>query len=170
MALDITPGSATADSYASLADATARLADLGFDVPPDVELEPALRRATTWLDGAYEARFPGQRTNGRAQARAWPRKNVIDGNGQLILDNIIPIEVMQATIEAARYEVDERGILDLVADPAGIKRKREQVGPLVEETEYATTSAKVRKFVSIDHYLRNVLLDENASTAWVVRA
>jgi hypothetical protein len=110
MAVIVTPGAVDADSYADAATATAYATSRGLAFSGDADaLDAALRRATGWLDSTYRSRFPGQRENGRAQALEWPRKAAYDTAGDLIAVDIIPDEVVSATIEAAVRELATPG-------------------------------------------------------------
>lgn len=108
MALITTPGAANADSYASLADATAYHAANGnasWAAAASGDQETALRRATAWIDATYRGRWQGSRVNGRDQALDWPRYNVTDLGGWPVDYATIPAEVVNATCEAAVREV-----------------------------------------------------------------
>ena len=102
-----------ADSYVSVTDceayATAR--GMTFSASPADDAEAALRRATAWVDGSFRARFPGRRRNGRGQALEWPRIGAEDQEGNAIADNEIPVEIVQATCEAAIRELAAPGAL-----------------------------------------------------------
>lgn len=114
MTLTTTPGATTADSYASLAEALAYHAAKGnaaWAASTDAMREPALRRATTWLDATYRSRWPGVRVNGRTQALDWPRSGVTDGDGWTVDYLTIPAEVNSATCEAALRELASPGSL-----------------------------------------------------------
>lgn len=109
-------GMATADSYASLADASAYAAKQGltFAITGDDEAlaEQALRRATIWLDGAYRSRFGGLRKLRRDQALEWPRIGVVDNEGVAVSPDTVPPEIVKATIEAAVREKADPGSLN----------------------------------------------------------
>lgn len=77
----------------------------------DASKEAALLRASAWLDGAYGFRFPGSKTGGREQERAWPRTEAIDVEGEEIADDEIPREIKHATFEAALRELASPGSL-----------------------------------------------------------
>jgi hypothetical protein len=106
MTLIVTPGAADADSYATLAAAVAYAEARGLAFPGDNEeaSEQALRRATSWIDATYRARFMGQRRYWRKQALEWPRYGVVDASGYPIAFDVIPVEIVRATIEAAVRE------------------------------------------------------------------
>ena len=98
----------------------------------------ALVRASDYIDaryvyqrgGCWASMFPGEKTGGRAQERAWPRTGV-KGVGP----DEVPAEVERATYEAAARELAEPGSLlpDYVASG---QVTREKVGPI--EVSYAT--------------------------------
>lgn len=129
-------GSATAESYVSVADCEAYAAARGltFTASPDAEAQAALRRATAWIDATYRARFPGTKLNGRDQALEWPREDGEDVNGDAIAEDEVPVEIINATCEAAVRELASPGSLspDYVASE---RVKRERVGSL--EVEYS---------------------------------
>jgi len=113
MALVVTPGAANADSYASLATAASYATAVGSTAwaGTDASKEAALRRATSWLDGAYAGRWPGFRVNGRSQSLEWPRVGAYDAEIEWIDSATIPVEVVNATCEAALREILTPGVL-----------------------------------------------------------
>jgi hypothetical protein len=119
-------GMANADSYVSLADANAYATSRGLTFPiagADATLaEQALRRATVWLDAAYRGRFSGYRKNRRAQALEWPRTGALDAlcPPNPIDPDAVPIEIVQATIEAAVREKAAPGSLSPDVTPGKI--------------------------------------------------
>lgn len=106
----------------------------GYDVDelspsPEDTVEVILRRGSVYIDGAYLDRFPGTKTGGRSQIRAWPRTGASDVEGHEIPVSEVPVEIEQATYEAALREYDQPG--SLVPDYVGSDRvKSESVGPL----------------------------------------
>lgn len=119
-------GSSTSESYASLSAASAYAAARGltFAIADDDEplAEQALRRATAWLDATYRGRFPGWRKNRREQALEWPRESAYDAMcpPNLLADDAIPIEIVNATIEAAVREKANPGSLSPDVTPGRI--------------------------------------------------
>jgi hypothetical protein len=108
--------------------------------------QAALIRASAYIDGKYQAQnscgrweslFSGTKTGGRAQALQWPRTGATDNEGNDIPSNEVPIEIEQATYEAALREITLPGSLspDYVASGA-IKRQKVDV----LEIEYQTAS------------------------------
>lgn len=95
-------------------------------------------RGSVWLDATYGGRFPGYKTGRREQEREWPRtgfeeETVMDRNCDLIPADEVPVEILNASYEAALREAASPGSLspDFTAANA---IKREKIGPM--ETEY----------------------------------
>lgn len=150
MALTTTPGSATADSYATLAETDTYHSDRGNTAwaGTDALKEAALRRAVTWLDSTYLVRFPGYRTDDRDQNLEWPRTNAYDIAGELLAVSEIPIEIKRAQMEAALRELVVPGSLspDFVAAGAV---KSESVGPISQEFFASGGSSSVLPVIHI---------------------
>lgn len=141
MTLTVTPGSATADAFVSLADCDAFCTAQGLtgwtslaESPPEPR-EAAIRRATTYLSNAFT--WKGTRTNGRAQALAWPRIDVEDAEGEEVGSDAIPVEIVQACCYVAAAEAATPGVMNPTVDLTA-RVKREKVGPI--ETEYASVA------------------------------
>lgn len=130
-------GAADAESYGSVADcaAYALARGLAFAATPAPAAEAALRRATAFID-SHRARFPGYRRNLRDQALEWPRIGASDAAGNAIPYDAVPIEIVNATFEAAIRELAKPGALSPDLTPA-IRMKRVKAGPVETETEYA---------------------------------
>jgi hypothetical protein len=155
-------GKADAESYVSAADANAYAASHGltFAIAGDdaALAEAALRRATTWLDAEYGARFPGQRNNGRGQALQWPRSDAVDAAGEEIASDEVPAEIVAATIEAAVREKASPGSLSPDVTPGKVKT-RAKVGEI--EVEYAASGsvAEQRPVLSVVDGILSGLLE-----------
>jgi hypothetical protein len=108
MALITTAGSATADSYATLAQASTYHTaqnNAAWAAADTTSQEAALRRATLWIDATYRSRWIGERVNGRSQSLDWPRYGVTDVDGWAVDYATIPAEIVSATCDAAVREV-----------------------------------------------------------------
>lgn len=136
----------------------------------DVAKQAALIRASVYIDGRYrkllasgvwQSLFPGVKTEGRGQAREWPRTGAYDYEGNAIPADQVPIEVEQATYEAALRELVEPGSLspDYVASSTV---KRQKVGPIEEEFAVSVGvdgASAVRPVISIiDEMIAPVLV------------
>jgi hypothetical protein len=138
-------GLADAESYLSVADLGEYAELFGRSYTPsspESEDEAALRRATQWLDGMFRSRFPGARLNGRDQVLEWPRSGAYDQSGELIASNAVPIEIKNATAEAALREIASPGSLNPDYTPSQrVKRQRDKVDVLETEVEYFDSAA-----------------------------
>ncbi len=77
----------------------------------DAHKTAALVRATDYIDVTFRDQFPGEKTGLRTQEREWPREWATDVDGEAIGVNEIPIEVINATYEAALRELVTPGSL-----------------------------------------------------------
>lgn len=128
MAIDTTPGSPTADSYVSVADADAYWAKRTTDawtaaLIPDKE--SALVRATSYVDAEY--RWRGTKA-APTQALAWPRYDVYVDDWPLD-STIIPRQVKDAVCELALKALAG----ELAADVAPQQVIEQTVGPITRK-------------------------------------
>lgn len=154
-------GMETAESYASVAQADARLAALGMTnwaTLTTTEKEQALRRATVYMVQVYGGRWKGTRLY-RIQALDWPRYGV-EVEGYAISSAEVPVEVVNACIDTAF----KAAAGDLNPD-IGRAVKREKVGPL--ETEYADYGSQVVQYRAIDQLLAGLLRGGGANVMLV---
>lgn len=134
MALDTTPASPTADSYADVDQFKAHSDAVGHEVDGfnDKQIEQALRRATAYLDGVYGLRYIGEVAT-HDQALQWPRKRAFF-QGKFLPDDVIPPKLIAATCEAAFITATDAAAL--TADyNASQDIVREKVGEL--EVQYS---------------------------------
>lgn len=144
MSLNSTAGSASAESYASVAQATARHLALGNDTWATISnqlMEEALRRATVFMTQSYRSRWIGIRATS-TQALEWPRYSACV-DGYPIAVDIVPTDIINACCDLAL----KAAAGDLAPD---LERavKREKIGPI--ETEYETYSSQVTSYRSIN--------------------
>lgn len=125
-------------SDAGLAD---YLAANGLVLPAGAPSPAILRqRASDYIDGLYEARFTGARTDPLNQERAWPRTGAVAGIVAVPAD-VIPKAVERAAYAAAVHEGQNDGALSAAASHSGAI-KRERVEGAVD-TEYFEGSGDV---------------------------
>jgi len=145
-------------NYGTEAGLAAYAESVGATVPAG-DVQPALVRASAYIDGRYGLRFVGVRTGGFAQAQAWPRTGAMTREGFSIPADIIPDVIGTATYEAALRELAAPGSLspDYVASQ---QVTREKVGEI--EVAYVSTATlgadAVRPVVTvIDEMLAQLL-------------
>lgn len=110
-------GIARADCYVTGELVSAYALARGLIFLDDESGSAAILRATTWLDGVYQSRYPGIRTHGRKQGLQWPRKGAVDAGGVRIDSDEIPSEIITASCAAAIHEFAVPGALSPVVTP-----------------------------------------------------
>lgn len=153
MALDVTTGGPSSDSFGTLAAYQAYGAARGWTLgATDAADEINLRRAVQYLDRSYS--FVGMRQY-QTQALAWPR--LVD---DLVKDwpidpDTIPQDVIYAQFELA-YLI--QGGLDPFATVTGVvSASRKKVGPIETETEY-TGGLTTPRLVAVEGLLAPYLI------------
>lgn len=165
MALIVEDGSgkSNAESYISVADATAYHATRGnaawAGLASDAVREQLLRKATDYMESAYGQRWKGDRST-TVQALSWPRVNVYM-NGSYIAGNVVPVAVQRACAELAL----RASSVDLAPD-LGAQVQAETVGPI--STTYAQGARQQTKYQAVDSLLSG-LIDGSASMIKLVR-
>lgn len=189
MALDSTAGSATADSYFSLAEATTYFTARGVTAwtGTDAVKEAAARKGTAYLDNAYRALWKGYRTE-QAQALAWPRVGnggesrfrfaadqsfavygLIDLDGFEIPTNIVPEQVKRAAMEAALLSLGGTALEPTLERGGQIKSIDKAVGPLRKAVVYMDGAPAVNRYTVIDGLLRGLVTSAPGATSGNVR-
>ena len=150
-------GSATANSYASVAAADAYI-DLrlltGWSALLTANKEAALVSATDYIEAAYREAWQGYRVT-KTQALSWPRSEVVVDTFPVDA-NLVPVAVVNACIEMA-YRSSQGSVL---IEDQGQLVVREKVD--VIETEYAEFSDPAQKYPFVSKLLAPYLLSANA--------
>jgi hypothetical protein len=158
-------GLANAESYISVADATAYHANRGNSawaaLASDTVREQLLRKATEYMVGQYRDNWKGQRTS-VTQALDWPRYNVQlpdVGYGRYVAyvqPNVVPVEVANACAVLALQASSG----DLAPN---LERtiKQDTVGPLT--TIYADGAPERPRYTGVDNMLKAYLAGSGTS-------
>jgi hypothetical protein len=152
-------GLSTAESYASVAYATARHAALGNDTWATItttQMEQALRRATIYIDAKWGAAFRGVR-RGDVQALLFPRTDALDDAGYPLPD--LPPELPAATADMAL----KAAAGDLAPEIKAGGRIIEQVKAGSVEVRYGNTGQVETTYPAIERMLLPLL---NPNGAW----
>jgi len=127
-------GYGTDDGFKAYAEAA------GYVIPEgttDPQIAAARQRGALFID-RYEPKFPGTRTDGYQQERAWPRTGATTYYGEAIPSDVIPTAIVNASYEAAFLELTNPGSLSPAVTGSSTV-KREKVGQL--EVEYSTSTS-----------------------------
>lgn len=154
MALNTTVGDPNADTYTDLDEFKAYCGKVGYDLAgkTEPEVEQALRRGTTWLDGTYGQRFIGEPAT-VDQALEWPRKNAV-WRGALLPSTSIPQRIKNALCEAAWRELSAPGSLSPDYVPAEAI-KQEEVGDL--SVTYQDTNGRIDDVMPVVSVIEGIL-------------
>ncbi|TFW15964.1 DnaT-like ssDNA-binding protein [Duganella callida] len=159
-------GLPNAESYISVADATAHHAAMGnaawAALASDDLREQALRRATAYMQQTYRARWKGMRTTS-SQALDWPRYDVeLDDVGYGRYASILPSNVVPAEVRTACADLALRAATGVELSP-DLDRTitRETVGPIT--TEYENGAPEAPRFRSVDRMLAPYLCGSSLS-------
>lgn len=153
MALNATPGDPVADAYGTMAEANAYHLALGREASwvdlDSEETEPAMRRATLYMDAHYNWR--GLKAT-EAQALGWPRTGVtLDG---FVVDaTSIPVAVKRACFELAFRALTE----ELMGDVPAQHAVSVKVGPIERKLSDPTNSGQ-KRFAYVDVTLKRLVM------------
>jgi hypothetical protein len=163
-------GSATAESYISVADATTYHANRGnspWALLTTAQMEESLRRATDYMEQVYRMRWLGYRVT-ITQALSWPRDEVQRLDLTLLNqysyyeNNAVPPEVKNACAELALKAASAELLPDLTQ---GVVMERVDV----LQIEYDKYSPQSPRYTAIDRLLAPFLSGSSVSRT-VVRA
>ena len=124
---------------------------------PDDKIQAALVVASEWLDAEYRGSFPGLKVGLREQVREWPRTGAQDIYGYAISEASVPVEVVNATYEAAIRELTSSGSLSVDYTPARYKRASIDGAVDVEYRHFDSPSEAQTRIMIVDQVLRPVL-------------
>jgi hypothetical protein len=147
-------GSTTAESYASVAEATSyhsRFGNTAWAAATEPQQEIALRKATRYIDGEYGSRWGGRRTN-QNQALDWPRSFVYEDEFYQDATSI-PQRLKDATSIMALAALAEDIYPDIGEDDGSVKMTRVKVGPIEIEDEFIGGAKETKFYRSVDDLL-----------------
>ncbi len=152
-------GSASADSYVSIADVTAYLTSMGAETAwvllTTTQQEVACRKATRYIESAYRNRWRGVKASG-TQALQWPRTGVIV-DGYILSETSIPDLLKQAVSEAANRATTEDLLPDQDSPGGTILSESVKVGPVEQSITYSGATQK-KTYRIIDGLLVSLLI------------
>jgi hypothetical protein len=161
-------GLADANSYASVADADAYVADrgiAGWAALSSTVKQQSLIRGTDYLEQTYREAWRGFRVTS-TQSLSWPRSDVVVDTF-LVAANVVPKAVVRACIEMALRASDGE---ELISD-LGQQIVREKVD--VIETQYAEYSSPATRYPAVNRllipYVLSSISDGGFAQARVVR-
>lgn len=166
-----------ATSYIAVADADQYWENRGdtagtWGGSTDDQKKVALILATFYLDTIYSVRWQGWRTKegGREsdrQALAWPRFDVVDYDGWVVDNDIVPQAVQDACCELAwQSRNGDELIPNLDPSDNGLVQEMVKVGPLQVMQRWKGERSALKRYTNVERMLRPLLI----STTTIQRA
>lgn len=113
--------------------------------------------ASEWIDARYRSSFAGTKLGQRGQVREWPRVGAVDINSYAIPSDSVPVEIENATYEAAYRQLVTSGSLSVDWTPNVYKRASVDGAVSVEYASFADASDVQTRFKVIDEILAPIL-------------
>ena len=157
-------GYGTTVGYKAWADARG----VTYSAYTDTQIDQARERASDYIDGSYRSQFPGTKTDGREQAREWPRENAYDREGLSIDSDETPVEIENATYEGTKRELASPYTLVPDLKAGGGVLKRVKAGSV--EVEYDNDGTVTTTFEAIAQALGSLLVVRSRYSGVAVRA
>lgn len=133
----------------------------------DEAILASLLTASEWIDGTYRNSFGGTKIGMREQLREWPRQAAQDIYGYAIASDSVPLEVENATYEAAYKNVVTPGALSVDYKPSKYKSASVSGAVSVTYNTFDNAAEAQTKFPIIGQILAPILTatgSENASS------
>lgn len=135
------------------------------DIFDDDDVNAALLVASEWLDGMYRAEYAGEKVGEREQVREWPRRVAYDVNDDLIPSDAVPVEVDNATYEAAFIEATSPGSLLKNWTPGKYDRVSVDGAISVTYAKFSDGSEAQTQFLTVARAIAPVLTSTGADFA-----
>lgn len=114
--------------------------NVDYTTVSDAILESRLIAATSYVDRRYI--YAGYKSNGRDQTTEFPREYLYDYSGECeVLVAGVPREAKEAVNEYAHILASQDSLQPNGSTDGTVKRKKEKVGVIEEETEYSPPTA-----------------------------
>lgn len=162
MPIDVTPGSASAVAFGSVAEADAYFAARGITTWTGSETvkEQDLVKGCDYLVRRYAGEWAAERTS-QSQSLPFPAVGLYDLDGYPIASDIVPEAIKKANFEAAHQIMKGVDLEPVLTDGDNAVRKRVKAGPVEKETEYQNASEARAIVTAIDGLLKGFIRPSN---------
>jgi hypothetical protein len=183
MTLISTSGAPDADSFVSLAEADAYFTARGETrwAGTDTAKENALRRGTAYLENQYRTRWVGIRST-QSQALSWPRVDgyrnpyrvsiqypILDVDGFQIARDVVPVQVKNATFEAALLAITGATLEPTLIRGGAVKSTSKTVGPISKSVTYTDGAPVIDRYTAIEGILRGLVSSTPGASSGTAR-
>lgn len=151
MAIDVTPGSATAVAYDTAANADAYFLARGITTWTGTEAakEETLIRGADYLERTYLGEWIGLKAT-EDQSLAWPRTDAVDVDGYSYDVDEIPVSLKYANFEAALLVLTDTELEPVLERGGSVKVEEFEAAVVRTKTEYFSGAPSRSTFTSID--------------------
>ena len=139
----------------------------------DDKVAAALIVASEWIDAVYRSGFGGLKVGQRAQLREWPRSGAVDIYLYAISSTTVPLEIENATYEAAHREIENQGSLSTDYTPSKYKRASVDGAVSVEYKTFDSAAEAQTRLVIVDQILAPILTNKpqaSSHAGYTIRA
>ena len=149
--------------YGNADDFKSYLTERGREVSDDwmdEDIEAALLVASEWLDNQFETSWIGYKVTFN-QERSWPRQSAVVATYpyHVYSNTDIPVQVVQATYEAAQRELGNKGSLQVDYQPSPYTRVEVYNAVSVEYSSSVSSAGDVQTQIPVIQSLMNILID-----------
>jgi hypothetical protein len=157
-------------SYADLAYYKTYMGDRGVDVTAqaDADITSSLLNATEYMDDQWD--YVGVRVV-ESQDNKWPRSSAYNSEGILLTSLEIPTKVKDACCELAYLDQTETGGLSPVFNGKVVKRQKNKLGVLEQDTEYdsGASEAYTRFYAKAYSKIKDLIINSSNSSVRLQR-
>lgn len=151
--------------YGNASDFITYLTKRGREVSDDwskEDINAALLVASEWLDSQYEDSWIGYKVTFE-QERSWPRQNAVVATYpyHVYSNTDIPVQVVQATYEAAQRELTKNGSLLVDYKPTQYQSVSIYNAVTVEYKDSVSSAGDVQTQIPVIQNLMSILIDPN---------
>lgn len=151
--------------YGNASDFITYLTKRGREVSDDwskEDINAALLVASEWLDSQYEDSWIGYKVSFE-QERSWPRQNAVVATYpyHVYSNTDIPVQVVQATYEAAQRELTKNGSLLVDYKPTQYQSVSIYNAVTVEYKDSVSSAGDVQTQIPVIQNLMRILIDPN---------
>lgn len=129
---------------------------------PDDEVIVDLLVGSEWVDSSFRSDFPGMKVGGRGQVREWPRNGAYDIDRHTIPSDSNPVEIENATYEAAYRNFQSPGSLSKDWTPGKYKSVSVEGAVGVVYATPASAADIQTQFPVINQILAPILMSSRA--------
>lgn len=131
----------------------------------DAKVLEALLVASEWIDNNYRSMFPGLKVGMREQVREWPRSGALDYYGHAVSSVGTPVEIVNATYEAASIHLAGTVALSVNFTPAKYRSVSVDGAISLEYANFSNSQEVQTQFKRIEEILALLITIKGAANS-----